>query len=174
MGNDGFGCDCGNCHGGFYGGYWGINRRGWKPVSDRAKRVLEEAKSKFHDFVKQCSFTNVADPEYKYTKKHAIDLHLVGKLRPEFNRYVKSVGAFAKWKALTPQQKALDKRYKHRKSAIYFGDLTIDRTVRQKLEQKEPNAFQREYLIAEISLFTFLTHRGVPEIEALYVVMFGL
>ena len=127
------------------------------------------AKQKFHDFVKQHSFENVADPNYKFTKKQAIDMHLVGKLRPQFNSYIKRFGAKAKWNALTLEQKRKDSRYKHRSSAIYFGDITITRSVRDKLFEIAPDVFQQENLVAEISMFTFLTHRGVPEVEALYV-----
>ncbi len=70
-------------------------------MSDRAYRALDVAKQKFHDFVKQHSFENVAGDNYKFTKKQAIDMHLVGKLRPKFNAYIKTFGAKAKWNALT-------------------------------------------------------------------------
>lgn len=130
---------------GHYGGYGdGIDRRDWAPISNRAQRGLDEAKGIFHEFVRKYSFDNVPDENYKFTKKHAIPKHLVHALRPKFNKYVRRFGAKPKWNSLSPMEK-LESGYKHRKSAIYFCDLTIDRTVRENLEKAEPTLFQREY-----------------------------
>ena len=150
-------------------GYDGIDRSGWKEVSDRAYRALEEAKDMFRNLVKEHSFDNVPDPKYKFTRKQAINFHLVGSLRPKFNKYVKSMGGKATWKVIPWEQKKKDSRYKNRKSAVYFCDITIDQSVRKKMKMAEPQNFQSEDLDAEISMFTFLTQRGVPESEALYV-----
>ena len=65
-------------------GYDGIDRSGWKEVSDRAYRALEEAKDMFRNLVKEHSFDNVPNPKYKFTRKQAINFHLVGSLRPKF------------------------------------------------------------------------------------------
>lgn len=51
---------------------FGLNRSGWKEVSDKAKRDLDEAKQEFHQIVKQYSFQNINDENYKFTKKYAI------------------------------------------------------------------------------------------------------
>eukprot|EP01084_Bolivina_argentea_P130480 230330_1 len=149
-----------------YGGGWGINRSGWAAVSEGAKQRLEIAKQQFRDHVKLYSFANV-NKHYEFTKKHAIKLHLVGKLRPKFNTYVKQFGAKPKWVKLTEQEKRNISKHKNRKSAIYFCDLTIDGNVICKLREQEPNEFKQEYLIQEISLFTCLVRNGVPEIDAL-------
>eukprot|EP01084_Bolivina_argentea_P023626 44103_1 len=145
----------------------GVDRRGWKAVSDSARRNLEHAKDEFRTFVKQTSFHGIEDEDFAYTKKQAIKLHLVGKLRPEFNRYVKTFGAKPKWNKLTFLQKKQSSKYKHRSSAIYFCDLTIDCTVRHKLYEVEPDAFSKELLLTEIALFTRLIHIGIPEHDAL-------
>jgi len=169
MGNE---CDCGGCH--FHGGYgafggygYGPNRSGWKAVSDGAYRRLDEAKNLFQEFVKTHSFKNINDDNYKFTKKHAIKLHLVGKLRPRFNEYVKKFGAKPKWVKLTDKEKKSISKHKNRVSAVYFCDLTIDKTVINKLRESEPDAFKDELLLTEISLFTFLVSMGIPEIDSL-------
>ena len=134
----------------------GYFRSGWKPISDRAYGRLEEAKALFHEFVKSHSFANIKDDNYKYTKKQVIKLHLVGKLRPKFNNYVKKFGAKPKWNKLSDQEKKSNLKYKNRTSAVYFCDITIDKKVRDKLLELEPNAFHDELLMTEISLFTCL------------------
>lgn len=151
--------------GGFYG--YGINRSGWKPVSDAAYRNLEAAKREFHEFVKSHSFANIKDDNYKYTKKKAIQLHLVTKLRPKFNNYVKRFGAKPKWNKLSEQDKKSISKYKNRVSAVYFCDITIDNKVRDKLFELEPKVFHDELLLTEISLFTCLVSLGIPEIDSL-------
>ena len=50
------------------------------------------------------SFDNVPDPKYKFTRKQAINFHLVGSLRPKFNKYVKSMGGKATWKVIAWEQ----------------------------------------------------------------------
>ena len=157
--------------GGGYGGYaYGINRSGWKKVSDGAQRRMEEAKRTFYEFVKIHDFGNLPEHEcdFKFTKKHAIPFHVVTTLRPKFNKWVRGFGAKPKWVKLTLAEKK-HSQYKHRKSAISYCDITIDRHVRAALLEREPDAFQKENLLAEISLFTHLKLLGVPEIDALYV-----
>ena len=167
MGND---MDYGGGHP-FFGYGYGINRSGWKPVSDGALRRLEEAKRSFHEFVKSHSFANIDDDDYKFTKKQAIKLHLVGKLRPKFNNYVKRFGAKPKWNKLSDKEKRAISKYKNRVSAVYFCDITIDNKVRNKLFELEPKVFDDELLITEISLFTHLVSLGIPEIDSLGWIM---
>mmetsp|Transcript_12389 Transcript_12389/g.18693 ORF Transcript_12389/g.18693 Transcript_12389/m.18693 type:complete len:243 (+) Transcript_12389:111-839(+) len=111
----------------------GIDRSEWKDVSDSAKRKLEEARHAFHSFVENHSFDNIRDEEYRLTKDHAIEIHLVTKLRPQFNRYVAKYGARAKWVQLSAEEQKSFSKYKNRKSAVYFCNLTIDASVKDKM-----------------------------------------
>eukprot|EP01084_Bolivina_argentea_P104938 187855_1 len=131
---------------GMMGGGWDddgrLDRSNWKSVSDAAYRRLNDAKTHFIEFVKQYSFDNILEEHYQFTKKHAVKLHLVGKLRPKFNQYVIGFGANAKWVKLSETEKQNNSKYKNRKSAVYFCNLTIDQTVKQKLMEQEPDAYE--------------------------------
>lgn len=144
-----------------------IDSRGWKQISDRAYDDLDEAKTKFHEFVKQHSFDNITDPQYQFTKKQVVDIHLAELVLRKFNVYVRSFGAKPTWRQISVAQKSQDARYKKSVRSIKFCDIILDRAVRENLmELGSPDVFKRENYVAEKALFMFLRNRGISEQNA--------
>jgi len=138
-------------------------RKSKKTISNRAKTDLITAKDKLRRFIKTYSFDNIG---YGTFTKEAINIHVVSKLRPKFNRYAKKVGAKSKWNKITTEQKNYTK-YKGKVSGVYFSTITINSKSFKTLWEAEPEAFKDELLVTEIALYTFLTQNGVPENDAL-------
>ena len=101
-------CTCGHCYDNGFGfdfdlGNYGPNYRAWKPVSDRAQNNLEIAKEKLIEYIKTYSFHNITGNET--LTKQVINMHIVSKLRPTFNKFAKKIGAKSKWIKLTNEHK---------------------------------------------------------------------
>ena len=92
---------------------------------------------------------------------------MVHKLRPKFNKYVATFGAKSKWVKLSEEEKKSMTKYKNRKNAVYFCNLTLNKNVKHKLLEQQPEVFAQESLLAEISLYKYLSSVGIPEIVAL-------
>eukprot|EP01083_Nonionella_stella_P071625 192518_1 len=137
-----------------------LDRRGWNDISDSAYKRLEEAKKLFAAFVKQYSFDTIpkANQDYKLTKPHVIKMHLVSALRPRFNEYVKKFDAVPKWIKLTDTEKSKYSKFKNRKSAVYFCNITITKNTKYQMIDLDS--------IAEQALIVKLISIGIPGMEA--------
>eukprot|EP01084_Bolivina_argentea_P047462 87467_1 len=131
-----------------------IDRTNWNVVSHQSNQELTLAKQEFHQYIMQCSFDNVPYLEYEFYKQYAIQTHLVERLRPRFNDYVKCFGAKPKWVKLSEPEKHKYKKYQRKLGPVYFCDLTIGKSVKQKL-------------CAEINLYKCLRSMDINEINSL-------
>ncbi|KAF7335650.1 hypothetical protein MVEN_02219900 [Mycena venus] len=111
-------------------GYGDDYRAGFAPVSDRAYRALDDAKTLFLHHL--ASVDTSAGP----VKEEIIKFHLVPDMKKEFNKFVKQHGCTPSQRKLTREEQ--DKINKTRKSLMIFSSVTVSRQAQQAYLAKNP------------------------------------
>eukprot|EP01084_Bolivina_argentea_P012487 23383_1 len=128
--------------------------------------LLESAKKEFVAYVSSVNPYGLPNENFSFTKKHAIKIHLSGKFRPQFNKYVEQFDAKAKWVPLNDTEKQ-SSIYKDRKTKIYFCNITIKWTTKHMIRSQDPERFYGlQHVMADMSLFIKLRSIGIPENDA--------
>ena len=136
-------------------------------VSQRSLKALEKAKQVFHDYVISCLFHGT--PKHIFITKEILNFHLVPHARKEFEIYIESFGAKCKFRKLPRSEQESISKYKKRKSSVYFGSVTINGYVREKLFEKNNKLFYNKFdIIGEISI-SYTLHKlfGIPYDESI-------
>ncbi|KAJ7034072.1 hypothetical protein C8F04DRAFT_601492 [Mycena alexandri] len=110
----------------------GIGRSSFAPVSGRAYKALDQAKSVFLKHL--ASVDTRAGP----VKTEIITFHLVPDMKKEFNKYVKEYGCTASQRKITREEQ--DKINKTRKSLMVFSSVTVSPEAQQTYLAKNPAA----------------------------------
>ncbi|KAJ6468084.1 hypothetical protein C8R47DRAFT_807310 [Mycena vitilis] len=108
----------------------GIGRSSFAPVSNRAYKALDEAKTLFRRHLS--SVDTSAGP----VTEEIIKFHLVPDMKKQFNKYVKEYGCTASQRKLTREEQ--DKINKTRKSLMIFTSVTVSPQAQQAYLAKNP------------------------------------
>ncbi|KAK6996670.1 hypothetical protein R3P38DRAFT_3069839 [Favolaschia claudopus] len=108
-----------------------IGRSSFAPVSDRAYRALDTAKTTFLQHL--ASVDTSAGP----VKEEIIKFHLVPDMKKEFNKFVKEHGCTASQRKITREEQ--DKINKSRKSLMIYSSVTVSPQAQQQYLAKNPS-----------------------------------
>ncbi|KAJ7657347.1 hypothetical protein DFH06DRAFT_461222 [Mycena polygramma] len=108
----------------------GIGRSSFAPVSDRAYKALDEAKTLFRRHLS--SVDTSAGP----VTEEIIKFHLVPDMKKQFNKNVKEYGCTASQRKLTREEQ--DKINKTRKSLMIFTSVTVSPQAQQAYLARNP------------------------------------